>query len=103
MKNHATAMSLLILTVALIASGARAGNESNAAPSASECERAQTIRNQVAAADGMPREIKEELLHKAATLCPEKGDAGVLSPRRRPFTLRTKSPRRWKNCRKLLS
>jgi outer membrane protein OmpA-like peptidoglycan-associated protein len=78
MKKHAFAMSLLALIVALIASGAQAANESAAAASASDCERADTIRKQVSAAQDMPREIKEELLHKAATLCPEKGDAAAL-------------------------
>ncbi len=34
------------------------------------CERAETIRKQVAASDKMPAEVKEDLLKKAAKLCP---------------------------------
>ncbi len=78
MKTHALAISLSILIVALIASGVQAGMETDTSAAASECQRAETIRKQVRAADEMPREIKEELLHKAAALCPEKGDAGAL-------------------------
>jgi outer membrane protein OmpA-like peptidoglycan-associated protein len=78
MKKHAFVLSLLTLIVAFIASGVQAANETAAAASTSDCERAETIRKQARAAEEMPREIKEELLHKAATLCPEKGDASAL-------------------------